>query len=263
MPAYLQSGRAAKWLTFVVATLATPVLAQGPPSFNEHPPPGGAVQAMQTFVGLPMTFEANEGQSDARVKFLSRGAGYTLFLTESEAVLSLAQPRESSRPPSVVRLKFTQSSGAVIAGRNLLRAKSNYFLGNDPKQWHTNVPNYAGAAYQGVYPGVDAVFHGSSKGLEFDFEIAPGANPEAIAIQVQGDRRLIIDSKGDIVLSLGSAGKIVLAKPRVYQETSGQRREMAGKFVVRGPHRLGFSVGLYDRSMPLIIDPTLAYSTYI
>jgi len=264
MPAYLQSGRAATWLAFVVATLATQVLGQGPPSLTEHSPPGGAAQAIQTFAGLPMTFEANEGQSDARVKFLSRGAGYTLFLTQQEAVLSLAQPAKSRGQPNVVRLKFAGSNGAApIIGRDLLRANSNYFLGKDPKQWHTNVPNYAGAAYHGVYPGVDAIFHGSSKDLEFDFEVAPGADTGAIAIDVQGARRLRVDSQGDIALSIGSAGKVVLAKPRVYQDAGGQRREIAGKFVVRGRHRLGFSVGPYDRSMPLVIDPTLTYSTYI
>ncbi len=255
-------GRAVFRLVCALGFIAT-ARAQLTPSVDAHAPPAptGAVQA---YASLPMTFEANQGQADPRVKFLSRGPGYTLFLTQKEAVLSLVQPEKNPRLTSVVRLKFAGSKRATpITGRNLLRAKSNYFLGKDPLQWHTNVPNYAGAAYQGIYPGVDAVFHGNGKHLEFDFAVAPGANPGEIGIEIQGSKRLRVNSQGDIVLSVGSAAEVVLAKPRVYQEVEGQRREIAGKFAPHGPHRIGFSVGRYDHSLPLVIDPTLAYSTYV
>ncbi len=157
-----------------------------------------------------MVFERNEGQTDTSVKFLARGSGYSLFLREKEAVLALAQPAEpskkekdgSGRKPvaqpekaDLVRLKFARSNGpSGIAGTNLLPSKSNYFLGDDSKQWRTNVPNYDAAEYKGVYPGINAVFHGNRKNLEFDFNLAPGAGTDqmtGIAVDGSGDAYLV------------------------------------------------------------------------
>jgi len=240
---------------------------------------------MKTYAALPMMFEANSGQTDPRVKFLARAPGYTLFLTDKEAVLSLpagspapASPHQHEASPGsrrvqspgapksarVVRLKFAgASTPTAITGRDQLPGKANYFIGNDPKQWHTNVPNYEAVEYRSVYPGVDAVFHGDNQRLEFDFNVAPRADPGVIALEVQGARRIHLNRAGDVLVRLDTARDAVLGKPRVYQQLPEGRREIAGNFVLRGPNRIAFSIGRYDHSLPLVIDPTLVYSTYL
>ena len=239
------------------------------------------------YAALPMTFEANDGQADSRVKFLSRAPGYTLFLTDREAVLSLPagspisasartvqhSPRspsphlktpEAPRLARAVRLEFSGgSTKAAIAGTDLLPGKMNYLIGNDPSQWHRDVPNYAGVEYRGIYPGVNATFHGDNRRLEFDFDVAPGADPSAIALKIQGARGMRVNRAGEVVLQMDARRDMELGKPYVYQQSPEGRREVAGNFVMRGGNRIGFSVAAYDHSQPLVIDPTLAYSTYL
>jgi hypothetical protein len=241
---------------------------------------------MKMYAALPMSFEANTGQTDPRVKFLARAPGYTLFLTDREAVLSLpasspahasahaghrvpqlpGQLREASHPQNparAVRLKFVgASTPSTIAGRDPLPGKTNYFIGSDPHRWHTNVPNYSAVEYLGIYSGVDAVFHGDNRRLEFDFIVAPGANPNAIGLDVEGAERVSVDSRGNLTLHAGGI-EVECGKPIVYQEVAGRRREIAGSFALSGKHRAGFSLGDYDRSLPLVIDPTLIYSTLL
>ena len=244
-------------------------------------------RAIATYAALPLMFEANDGQTDSRVKFLSRAPGYTLFLTDGEAVLSLAEGPPNALPAHagqrspapaiprfaqalapkrarIVRLKFVDSSTpAAIVGRGRLPGISNYFLGNDPKQWHTNVPNYSAVQYRGIYSGVDAVFHGDNRQLEVDFDVAPGTDPRAIALEVEGAQRMRLNPKGDVVLRIDGKRDLLLGKPHVYQESPQGRREVASNFVLRGVNRIGFALGSYDHSQPLVIDPTLAYSTYL
>jgi hypothetical protein len=222
----------------------------------------GAREANAIYASAPIMFEANRGQSDARVKFLARSPGSTLFLMRGEAVLALQS--------SQLRLKFIGANPQTqIAGRDQLRAKTNYLLGNDPKQWHRGVPNYAAAEYQELYPGVNAVFHGSGvrdqhqQRLEFDFEVAAGADPSQVALQVEGARQLSLQRDGDVLARLDGGREVVLGKPRVYQLIAGQRREVAGEFLLRPRQRLAFALGPYDHSQRLIIDPTLEYSTYV
>lgn len=237
------------------------------------------------YAKLPMSFEANQGQSADRVKFLAHASGYSLFLTDEEAVLSLPdgsppsalrhseqlsgharasrpEERQTKRPIRIVRLKFEGGNNAAITGRGELAGKTNYFIGNDPRQWHTNIANYAGVEYRGLYPGVDLVFHGNQRDLEYDFIVAPGANPHAIVLGVQGAERIRIGRRGDLAIRVGQS-QLELKKPVVYQEVAGIRREVAGNFVLRSAHRIGFALGPYDRSLPLVIDPTLVYSTYL
>ena len=117
-----------------------------------------------------------------------------------------------------MRLKFAGASRpAAITGRDQLPGKTNYFIGNDPKQWHTNVPNYAAVEYRGIYPGVDAIFRGDNRELEFDFDVAPGADPGAIALEVQGARRMRVNSAGDVLLRTDGKRDVVVGKPRIYQ----------------------------------------------
>ncbi|HTW80790.1 MAG TPA: putative Ig domain-containing protein [Terracidiphilus sp.] len=249
--------------------------------------PAVRVRAMQIYAALPLSFEANNGQTDPRVKFLAHGPGYTLFLTPREAVLSLPDSSKlkthtGARLPlpqsaadgldkpqlsgtaHAVRIKFVNAgTPSAIAGRDPLPGKTNYFIGNDPKQWHTNVPNYSAVEYRNLYPGVDAVFHGDNQRLEFDFDIAPGANPQAIALEVDGARHLRLNRAGDLELGLDQSRAMVMGKPHIYQQTPEGRREIAGHYVLGAHDRIAFALDPYDRAQPLVIDPTLAYSSYL
>ncbi len=244
--------------------------------------PAVPTRALQMYEALPMSFEANAGQSDPRVKFLAHAPGYSLFLTNEAAVLSLSEPspalkpirtgdptddRNAPQPQRVahaVQVKFVgASAAAVVAGSQELPSKSNYFIGNDPKQWHTKVPNYSSVKYNGIYPGVDAVFHGDNRRFEFDFDIAAGADPHSIALEVDGARRMRLNRAGDLVLAMDAAHQLVMNKPHIYQESSDGRREIAGRYVLAAGNRIAFKIGPYDHTQPLVIDPTLVYSTYL
>jgi hypothetical protein len=208
---------------------------------------------------LPMAFELNQGQTDPAVGFTVHGLGYGLYLTRDEAVLSLRAP--ASQSDTVVRMRIAgASSHAQLSGVEELAGVSNYFVGNDPAHWHTKIPNYAKVKYSGVYPGVDLVYYGNQQQLEYDFVVAPGADPAAIALDFKGVQTLKVSETGDLVLATGS-GDLVQHKPVIYQDIDGERRLVVGSYVVQGT-RASFKVSRYDRTRPLVIDPTLAYSTY-
>lgn len=138
----------------------------------------------------------------------------------------------------------------------------NYFIGNQPSQWHTGVPTYQEVRYHSIYPGVDLRFHGSQRQLEYDFNVAPGADSRQIALDVTGARKVAIDSDGNAVLTT-AAGDVVLHKPYSYQEIQGTPREVAAGFELRNGSQLAFRLGAYDRSQTLVIDPVITYSTFI
>lgn len=208
---------------------------------------------------LPMAFELNQGQTEPAVHFSARGQGYGLYLTSNEAVLSLRAA--SSQSETVVRMKIAGiSSHARVSGTDELSGVSNYFVGNDPSHWHTNIPNYAKVKYSGVYPGIDLVYYGNQQALEYDFVVAPGASPDAIALDFKGVQGLRVSEAGDLVLVTGN-GDLLQHKPLIYQYVDGQRHVVDGSYVVEGK-RARFQVARYDHTQPLVIDPTLAYSTY-
>ncbi len=216
-------------------------------------------QVMETYGKLPLSFEANQGQTDSRVKFLSRGSGYTLFLTQDSAVLSL----RGKKTNAALRMKVIGANPhAAVAGTDSLPGKSNYFVGNDPVQWRTSVPTYASVKYTGVYPGIDLAYHGNQRLLEYDFVVAPGADPKAIELRFQGAKKLTVNRDGALVIGLGD-DEVIEHAPVVYQEIGGERRTLPGRYVLRGKGRVGFSVAEHDRSRPLVIDPELVYSTYL
>jgi hypothetical protein len=230
---------------------------------------------------LPLAFEANQGQTDPQVKYLARANGYTLFLTADDAVFSLhsgsaanspairasarnAKPAKvSSRPDSVMHLHLLRGNAlAKIEAQNPLPGKSNYFIGNDPSQWHANVAQYARVAYEDVYPGVNLAFYGAQRQMEFDFIVAPGADATRIQLSTSGAKRISTDNAGNLVLS-ANAGSVTLHKPVAYQEKSGQREPVEARFVVAAKNHIGFELGNYDRSRELIIDPSVAFATYL
>jgi hypothetical protein len=231
---------------------------------------------------LPLSFRANLGQTAAEVQFLSQGAGYELFLTRQDAVLALqseGQVRASrlnrasdvkalrdarrAQKTSLLRLHFDGANPAAeVRGVDRLPGRTDYFIGNDPKNWRTEVPSYARVAYQGIYSGVDAVFYGNQRQLEYDFIVAAGADPKQIALGVEGAEKLKLDAKGNLVMGV-SGREVRLLKPVIYQETNGERREIAGNYEITREHRVAFSIGDYDRNERLVIDPVLDYSTYL
>jgi len=213
---------------------------------------------------LPFIFEPNQGQADAKVKFLARGAGYSLFLDPTGAVLALqtASKSRSGSSEQFVRMKLVGSNpAAATAGTGPLPGKSNYIIGNDPHQWHSGIPEFAGVHYDSVYPGIDLVFYGNQGQLEYDFKIAPGANPSQAELQFDGTKKLEL-SDGDLILTGSDAGGLRLQAPQIYQRDRDRRQPVAGRFVLRADNRVGFEVGSYDRSRELVIDPVLKFATY-
>jgi Abnormal spindle-like microcephaly-assoc'd, ASPM-SPD-2-Hydin/Beta-propeller repeat len=218
---------------------------------------------------LPLAFEANRGQSDRQVKFLARGRGYTLFLTPHAAVLKLSKAGQApGETPAVLRMKLAGANREPeITGLGELGGKSNYFIGNDPKKWRTNVPNYAKVRYRNAYPGVDLVYYGNQQQLEYDFVVAPGADLRAITLDLAGGAQtgapLQIAGNGDLVVPTGG-GEVRFHKPVVYQaDERSARQSVDGRWVLKGASRAGFEVAAYDLRKTLVIDPVLSYSTFL
>ncbi len=223
-----------------------------------------------TYGHLPLNFEVNRGQADGQVQFLSRGNGYDLFLTSNAAVLALAQPAaaaDASAPQaptfSTVRMQFLGANAAPqIVGQGLLASQSNYLVGSDPTKWLTNVPQYAQVEYQNIYPGVNLVYHGNPEQLQYDFTVAAGADPGQIQLSFDGADQLSIDGQGNLVIQAGGA-QVVAHAPFLYQDIQGTRQAVTGHYVLQGPTQVGFAIGSYDPTQPLVIDPTLTYATYL
>ncbi len=231
---------------------------------------------------VPLSFEVNRGQTDPSVRFLARGDGYSLFLTPTEAVLTLrapAQPRRVAgagsaagrgasaeakpRQTAVVRMRLAGANARPrMSGLDRQPGASHYFVGKDPGRWQRDVPNYARVQYDEVYPGIDLVYYGNQRQLEYDFVVAPGADPGAIALVFDGARTTATDGGGNLVLTTAD-GQLEMRKPTIYQLTDGVRHEIAGRFALQAPGTVRFEVPAYDTAAPLVIDPVLVYSTYL
>jgi photosystem II stability/assembly factor-like uncharacterized protein len=232
-------------------------------------------KAAEVYGGLPIGFEANCGQADPQVKYLSRAGRCNLFLTAKEAVINLP---ESTRPSShdgksdsananpqscMLRMKLVGASNATrITALEELPGKTNYFIGNDPKKWRTNVPTYSSVKFQNIYPGVDVVYYGTRRELEYDFIVAPGASFKPIGLTFEGARRIRLDASGDLLIET-PIGEIRQHKPLIYQQASGVKQAISGRYVMRGEREVGFEVGGYDPSRAMVIDPVFVYSTSI
>jgi Beta-propeller repeat len=208
---------------------------------------------------LPLSFEQNKGQTDSQVKFLTRMAKFNLFLTKTGASLV---PRTQSSESSTVNLEWIGAQASIPVGQEHLAYKSNYFIGRDPKRWQQNVPHYSRVVYSSLYPGVDLVWYGNQKQLEYDLQLSPGANLHQIRLQITGIQRLSVDKNGDLLLSI-KTGTVHQSKPLMYQWRNGQRQTIGGRYIQRGPHQIGFSADNYDSTKPLVIDPVLSYFTYL
>jgi len=234
--------------------------------------PGSAATtlAKASYGSLPLSFEANSGQTDQRVRFLAHGAGYSIFLTQDSAVLTLnpgagnlTQSSAGKAPAgSALTLRLRGARRAVpVDGVDELPGKSSYFIGNDPAKWRTDIPNYARVRYSGIYSGVDLVYYGHQGELEDDFVLEPGADPGQVRLRIEGAERIEINEAGDLVL-LTSCGKVVLRRPEAYQGSGVRRRRVKVSYARRGGE-IGFEIGKYRRDEALIVDPALVYSTYL
>jgi Ca2+-binding RTX toxin-like protein len=228
-------------------------------------------RVLKEYARVPLSFEENRGQTDPRVRYLTRGRGYTLYLTGQEAVFSLSGvPSEpgvagpSPTPPgAALRMALVGTDpNPQVTGRSPLPGVVSYFKGSDPEGWQAGIPTFARVRYQDVYPGTDLVFRGTREALEYDFLLAPGADPGRIALQFEGAEDLRIDPDGDLVITT-AVGELIHRAPVVYQQVEGERREVPGAYRLHGD-RVGFVLGPYDHGRPLVIDPVvLAYSTFL
>jgi len=260
------------------------------------PPRPDYKPAHEIYGRLPLSFEANHGQADAPVRYLSRGAGYNLFLTATEAVLqmrngdrgsriedrgsahqppssifnprsSILDPRSSILDPrsSVLRMRFLGANPASrIEGLDEQPGRSHYLVGDDPSRWRRDVPHYAKVRYRDVYPGIDLIYYGSSQRLEYDLVVAPGSDPRVIRLAFAGERRnsirMRLDARGDLILHT-AGGEVRQSRPVVYQESHGNRRVIASRYTLYDNGQIGFDIADYDAGLPLVIDPVLVYST--
>ncbi|NOZ29074.1 MAG: DUF11 domain-containing protein [Chloroflexi bacterium] len=221
--------------------------------------------------GVSLWFVQNVGQFDPRVRFLMHGvSGGTAWLTQEALWLALrsvplAIPRgeESPAKGATIRIRFVGANPVPdMRGRDRQSAIINYYIGNDPARWRTRVPAYGSVVYRDLYPGVDLIYGGEGGKLKSTFLVAPGANPRAIRLAYEGVEALRLREDGALVLQV-DGGELVESAPFIYQEVEGIRHSIPGRFVLLGEREVGFRVGPYDPSRPLVIDPTLAWSTYL
>jgi uncharacterized repeat protein (TIGR01451 family) len=239
-------------------------------------PDGAAVRLSEGYGELPLRFEANLGQTGRAAKFLARGSGYTLFLAETGAVLRLrgaedvsgeagsaSDARDAARREATLRFRLEGANRSPkISGVGELPGKSNYLVGGDARRWQTGVPAFERVRYESVYPGIDAVYYGRQGRLEYDFNLAPGANPSRIRLAFDGARKLRIDEGGDLVITT-DVGDVRQQRPVAYQERDGARTEVAARYRIDARGRVSFELGDYDRARSLVIDPVLVYSSYL
>lgn len=219
---------------------------------------------------LPLSFEANLGHTDARVQFLTRAPGYDLFLTSDAAVIGwnrtspsrddIAGPKIRTASALIMQLVGAAESVQAI-GRDPLPGTVNYILGDAATRWQTDIPTFERVEFPEVYPGIDLVYYGNQRQLEFDFVVAAGADPAWIQVDYSGADRLSLDASGNFVIEAGGQ-RIVQHAPVLYQNGPAGRVNVDGAFVLNGT-RLSFAVGEYDASRELIIDPILSYSSYL
>jgi hypothetical protein len=258
---------------------AKPIL---PPSIS-HSTPAQKVSVAGDFGRLPLSFESNQGQTDAKVRFLTHSGDSTLFLTPSEAVFSMAAQPQQKEKSALLKERTNRQQPAKIAHAALrmqmvgsnpraraltqqpLAGRINYFLGNDPSKWHAGVPTFGRVGFQGVYPGVDLVYYGNQRHLEYDFVVAPHADPKQIILHFAGARGVHLNAAGDLIVST-QGRELKWQKPVVYQQDKAGKHAVAARFRMKslpnGQAGVSFALGRYDSARPLVIDPVL-YSTYL
>jgi len=218
-----------------------------------------AAQPAAVPANLPLFFEASQGQAANPAQFIARGHDYQFLISPTETQIVL---RKTTGTATSVRMQFAGASAqAQISGDTELPGKINYLTGNDPAKWHTGVATFAKVRVGELYPGINLVYYGNQRQLEYDFTVTPGANPNAVRIHFDGVDKVAISKQGELILTLGDA-EIRQPKPVIYQMASGARKEVEGGYRLVDARTVAFAIGQYDQRLPLVIDPILSYSTY-
>jgi hypothetical protein len=246
-------------------------LATGPSPISRLVPeaaPAKLEQIKEAYGKLPLSFEANQGQLDEQIKFSLQASGYNLFLTANEMVFSLKQ-KDTAQAGAVVRMSLPGANlTPFLQGLEELPTRSNFFRGNDPTNWRTNVANYSRVQYQEIYPGIDLVFYGNQQQLEYDFVVAPRVNPASIRLDFQGVDKIELNEQGDLILHTQDS-MVVQRAPLVYQQIEGVKQNVTGRYLLSSSGTqttrsvVSFQIDNYDQDQPLVIDPVLLYSTYL
>ena len=242
---------------------------------------------LEAYGELPLYFIENKGQLDSKVRFYVKTSGQTLYFTDEGIVFDLLRREEEAgkgtegaekgrqttgvkRERLVFNLRFENAQkGVLIEGLDRQDAGINYFVGNDRSKWKRGIPTYKGVIYQGVYKGIDLKVFGNGKDIEYEFIVNPGGTPDDILLTYNGIEGLATNGEGELLIAT-AFGELKETRPYIYQEIEG-KRAVDGSFEIRSPadqsqarkFSYGFQVASYNPSYPLIIDPTLSYSTYL
>jgi hypothetical protein len=265
-PAPVSAGPVASTAAVAPSSPAPPPVAPaggGPGGSGSTPIPAALLPG---YGQAPLPFEPNVGQTDPQVRFLSHGPGFALFLTDTAAVFDVPVPGTQGRDPARyafrLQLDGANASPQIVAQHDLL-SRSNYFTGTGASGWHADVPNYGEVDYRGVYPGVDLAYHSAAqRQFEYDFVVAPGADPAAIHLNWQGLQSVGLDKQGNLLLGAGGA-TVTQQAPAAYQVVNGVKQPVGAHHVLLANGDVGFQLGAYDHTKPLVIDPVIAYGSYL
>jgi hypothetical protein len=244
----------------LASMLALSVLAFNPISgVGGAPPADGELGVDRDYANLPLAFEPNRGQADGRGEFVARGTGYSLALAPDSAMLAVSQ---GDRGLALDMKLPGADPRAQAEPLSRLPGEVNYLVGERP-DWRTGVPTYERVRYHDAWPGIDVDYYGNRGRLEYDFRLAPGADPAPIALRFSGQERLRLAANGDLVLS-SPTGDLRQRAPVAYQRIGGERVAVDSAYVLPGERTVGIRLGAYDSSRPLVIDPLLlTYSTFV
>ena len=219
-------------------------------------------------LALPLTFQPNHGQFDRKVQFLSRLPGVSVLLASTESILVLGQ--QNSPRPLLLRMRFLGADPSPeITGLDVVSGVHHYLIGRDPARWIGDIPRYAKVRYGGVYPGIHVVYYGTGGQLAYDVIVEPGADPHDVVLGIDGVEAMTIDRTGDLVLSVDDM-RLIYRRPVIYQQSTDSvvgairtRVPIEGGYRITSDGNVGFRVGAFDRTKPVVIDPVLVYSTYL
>jgi hypothetical protein len=220
---------------------------------------------LSAFWKAPLHFVANDGQLPDEVAYYAKSEGATVYCTEEGLVFGFAEGSISLKFNAIVDPSMSLRGAkrrSNLEAQKELSGKVNYFIGNDPALWRTNIPTFAEVVYKEVYPGIDLVYSGNQRRLKYTFYLEPGADATQIEMTYDGIESLSVDDDtGELVIQTQWCPKMRDAKPVAYQEIDGVRREVSISFRLIDEKKVGFAVGNYDPKFRLTIDP--GYSTYL
>ena len=252
--------------------LSLALFAQGAEAQSAAVPSNSRLRQLNSASGqIPLEFEANRGQAPAPYAFVAHGPSYSLALSSTQVTLSLHSLAQNAKSGQVAALPVPIQAGRIalqliganekstLSGLDPRPGRSNYFLGSDPSKWVTQVPHFGRVQIAQPYPGIDLVFYGNPQQLEYDFLVAPGADPSQIRLNPQGATAVSINTEGNALLQT-VAGPVELKQPVSYQQIDGIRTPVASAFHLTAANTLTLDFGTYDHGYPLIVDPVLLYA---